>query len=64
MSKQFKVDERTFVTSTYTQQKETDWCVGVGSTCDCHVGIADSKTREIFLDFPNGEFTAFTKLFK
>lgn len=64
MSKKFEVEGRTFTTSTYTKQTDTDWCVGVDTPCTCHVGVADSKTRELALDFPNREFTAFAALLR
>lgn len=56
--KDFQVDGLTLTTSSYTKQKETDWCVGVGSACSCHRVVGDSKTREVGLSFSNSEFLA------
>ena len=56
--KQFDVQGLTLTTSSWTQQKETDWCVGVGTSCDCHQVIGDSKTRTFGLRVSNGEFLA------
>lgn len=56
--KQFEVEGMTLTTSSYTKQSQTDWCVGVGSTCDCHQMIGDSKTRQLALSFNNTEFLA------
>lgn len=54
--KQFEVQGLTLTTSSWTQQKETDWCVGVGTTCACHQVIGDSKTRKVALTLSNDEF--------
>lgn len=62
--KQFDVAGRTFTTSTRTQQKETDWCVGVSCEDDTCSSIADSKTQQFALDFPHGEFLAFLSVSK
>lgn len=57
----FSVDDLEFYTSSYSQ-KETDWkCVGVGSECQCHTLIADSKTQQFYLPFDNAEFAAFIR---
>lgn len=56
--KQFDVQGLTLTTSSWTQQKETDWCVGVGSSCDCHQVIGDSKTRKVGLTMSNSEFVS------
>ena len=55
--KQFEVQGRTLQTSSYTQQKQTDWCVGLGTDAES-TAIGDSKTRQLALDFTHGEVLA------
>lgn len=56
--KQFEVEGLTLTTSSYTENTQTDWCVGVGEDCDHHRVIGDSKTRTFGLRVSNGEFLA------
>lgn len=56
--KSFEIDGLVLTTSSLTKQKETDWCVGVGSACSCHRVMGDSKTRDLGLSFSNSEFLA------
>lgn len=55
----FRVEGITLKTSSYSDTDWTQQCVGVGSDCTCHMGVADSVAQDRVLSFPNGEFAAF-----
>lgn len=62
--KQFDVTGQTFITSSFTRQSDTDWCVGVACEDAQCSSIADSKTQLFALDFPHSEFLAFLSVSK
>lgn len=55
--KQFEAQGRTLQTSSYTQQTDTDWCVGLGVEAES-TAVGDSKTRQFALEFGHGEVLA------